>query len=185
MAQIGLKNIYYAPLLTDVAANDTVAGSATYETPKKIGNAVSADINPTTNTATLYGDDMAVATDITLNEVTVTIETTEIPLEDQAILLGHTYDSVSGSLTAKGSDTAPDVALLFESQNHSGGIRCVKLLKGKFAPSQETINTKGDSLEYQVPQLTGTFVARQSDSAWKIVKDFAKDADTSSWYASV
>ena len=185
MAQIGLKNIYYAKQLTDVAANGTTAGSATYDTPKKIGNAVSVDINPTTATANLYGDDMAVATDITLQEVSVTIETTEIPLADQAILLGHTFDSVSGSLTSKGSDTAPDVALLFESQKHDGGIRCVKLLKGKFAPSQETINTKGENLDYQVPQITGTFVSRQSDGAWKIVKDFAANADTTSWYASV
>ena len=170
MAQIGLKNIYYAKLLTDTATEGTTAGSTTYSTPKKIGNAVSV---------------VAVATDITLQDVSVTIETTDIPLEDQAVLLGHTYDSVSGSLTAKGSDTAPDVALLFESEKHNGGIRCVKLVKGKFAPSQETINTKGENLDYQVPQLVGTFVSRQSDGAWKIVKDFAEGADTSSWYTSV
>ena len=188
MAQIGLKNIYYAILTADTASNSGdggggSSGSTTYDTPKKIGNAVSVDINPTTNTANLYGDDMAVATDISLNEISLTIETTDIPLEDQAALLGHTYSD--GQLIAKGSDTAPNVALLFESEKHDGGIRCVKLLKGKFAPSQETINTKGENLEYQVPQLTGTFVARQSDGAWKIVKDFAAGADTSSWYQSV
>lgn len=185
MAQIGLKNLYYAKLLTDTALNGATAGSATYDTPKKIGNAVSVDINPSTQTAKLFGDDMAVATDISLQEISVTIETTDIPLEDQAALLGHTYDSASGTITAKGSDTAPEVAILFESQKHDGGIRCVKLVKGKFAPAQEKINTKGESLNYQVPQLTGTFVARQSDGAWKITKDFAKDADTASWYASV
>ena len=177
MALIGLKNLHYATLTKDDAE------SSTYGTPKKIGNAVSVDINPTTNTANLYGDDMAVATDITLNEITVTIETTDIPLEDQAALLGHTF--ADGQLTAKGSDTSPDVALLFEAQKHDGGIRCVKLLKGKFAPSQETINTKGENLEYQVPQLTGTFVSRQSDGAWKITKDFAKGSDTASWYQAV
>lgn len=185
MAQIGLKHIYYAPLTNDTAANGDTPGSSTYGTPKKIGNAVSVDINPTTQTASLFGDDMAVATDITLQEISVTLETTDIPLEDQAILLGHTYDSVSGALTAKGSDTAPNVAILFESDKHTGGTRCVKLLKGKFAPSQETINTKGENLEYQVPQITGTFVSRQSDGAWKITKDFAADADTASWYTSV
>lgn len=185
MAQIGLKNIYYAPQLTDNAPDGSTAGSATYGTPKKIGNAVSVDINPSTQTANLFGDDMAVATDISLQEVSVTIETTDIPLADQAILLGHSFDSVSGTLTAKGSDTAPDVALLFESEKHDGGTRCVKLVKGKFAPSQETINTKGESLNYQTPQLVGTFVSRQSDGAWKITKDFAKGADTTSWYSSV
>jgi len=185
MAQIGLKNFHYAKQLTDNAPDGTTAGSATYATPKKIGNAVSVDINPTTNTANLYGDDSAVATAISLGEITVTLETTDIPLEDQAILLGHSYDSVSGTLTAKGSDSAPDVAILFESEKHDGVIRCVKLVKGKFAPAEENIATKGENLEYQVPQITGTFVTRQSDGAWKIVKDFAKGADTSEWYASV
>lgn len=185
MAQIGLKYIHYAKQLTDVAPDGNTAGSATYDTPKKIGNAVSADINPATNTANLYGDDSAVATATSLGEITVTLETTDIPLEDQAILLGHTFDSVTGTMTAKGSDTAPDVAILFESEKHDGGIRCVKLLKGKFAPAQETINTKGENLDYQVPQITGTFVTRQSDGAWKIVKDYAKGADTADWYTSV
>ncbi|MBR0059912.1 MAG: hypothetical protein IJP68_00385 [Selenomonadaceae bacterium] len=177
MAQIGLKNLYYA-----VMTINAETGAETYGTPKKIGHAVSVDINPTTQTANLYGDDMAVATDIALQEIAVTIETTHVPLEDQAALLGHTY--ANGQLTAKMSDTAPYVALLFESQKHDGGIRCVKLLKGKFAPSQETINTKGESLDYQVPQLVGTFVAAASGS-WKIIKDFEADADTASWYTSV
>lgn len=109
MAQIGLKNLYYAKIKTD---GDS---STTYETPKKLGNAVSVDINPSTNKTSLYGDDMAVATDVAFGEVTVTIETTEITLEDQAALLGHTYDATDG-LTAKSSDVAPYVALLFESQ---------------------------------------------------------------------
>ena len=183
LAQIGLKNFYYAVLTSDTAGDATNAGSTSYETPKKIGNAVSVDINPSTETAYLYGDDMAVATDISLQQVEVTIETTDIPLEDLAALLGHSY--AGDTLTAKGADTAPDVALLFESQKHDGGIRCVKLVKGKFAPSQEQINTKGESLEYQVPQITGTFVSRQSDGVWKIVKDVAKGSSTSEWYNSV
>jgi len=177
VAQIGLKNIYYA-----VMTIDAETGAETYGKPKKIGHAVSVDIQPQIATANLYGDDMAVATDIALQEITVTIETTHIPLEDQAALLGHTY--TDGQLTAKMSDTAPYVALLFESQKHDGGIRCVKLLKGKFAASQETINTKGENVEYQVPSLEGTFVAAAS-GAWKIIKDFDKGADTASWYTSV
>lgn len=177
MAQIGLKNIYYAVMKI---GED---GAESYELPKKIGHAVSVDINPTTETAYLHGDDMAVETDTAMKEVTVTIETTDIPLEDQAALLGHTYND--GELTASMSDEAPYVALLFEStKSGGGGIRCVKLLKGKFAPSQETINTRGERLEYQTPSLEGTFVAA-ANGAWKIIKDFEKGADTSSWYKSV
>ena len=72
MAQIGLKNIYYAKLTKDDSSG------VTYETPAKIGDAVSVDISPTTQTANLFGDDMAVATDISLQEVSVTIETTDM-----------------------------------------------------------------------------------------------------------
>ncbi|MBR3745801.1 MAG: hypothetical protein IKN27_02455, partial [Selenomonadaceae bacterium] len=159
-------------------------GSTTYGTPKKIGNAVSVDIQPSTQKAALYGDDMAVATATTMGEVTVTLETTDIPLADQAVLLGATYDSVNNTITAKSSDVAPYVGIAFESEKHDGGIRCIKLLKGKFAPAQQTINTKGENIEYQVPRIEGTFVARQSDGGWKIEKDVAADASTADWYTS-
>lgn len=179
MALVGLKNFYYATVTADSGS------STTYGTMTKLGNAVSVDINPTINRTNLYGDDMAVATDISFGEITVSIETTDVPLKDQAILLGHTYDSTTSALTAKSSDVAPYVGLAFESQKHDGGIRCVKLYKGKFAPSQETINTKGDQLNYQTPKLDGTFVARQSDGAWKAIKDVVATAGTSSWYSSM
>lgn len=177
MAQIGLKNIYYAKMT--IGTN----GAETYGTPKKIGNAISVDMSPTIETTSLYGDDMAVATDINFKEISVTISTTDIPLVDQAELLGHAYSEQDG-LTAKMTDSAPYVALLFESEKHNGGIRCVKLMKGKFAPAQETINTKGENLEYQTPSLEGTFVA-DANGVWKKIKDFDQAADTASWYTSV
>lgn len=176
MALIGLKNFYYAPISEDTDS------ATTYGTPKKIGNAVSVDINPTVQKASLYGDDMAVATATGLGEITLSLETTDIPLADQAVLLGATYDSVNNTIISKSSDVAPYVGLAFESEKHDGGIRCVKLLKGKFSPSQETINTKGEQLQYQVPKIDGTFVARQSDGAWKQIKDFAAGASTAAWY---
>ena len=178
MALIGLKNLYYAELTSDTAV------SPTYGTLTKIGEAVSVDINPSVNKATLYGDDAPVAVSTSLTEISVKIETTKIPLEHQAKLLGHTYDSTNNTLTAKASDVAPYVGLAFESETHDGKTRCVKLLKGKFSLTQETINTRGENLEYQVPSLEGSFVAR-ADGAWKKVKDFAKGTSTSTWYSSM
>ena len=178
MALVGLKNIHYAKITKD---EDT---ATTYGTLTKIGNAVSVDIQPQTQKAALYGDDMAVATSNAMGEITVTLETTDIPLADQAILLGATVDSVNNTLTFSSTDVAPYVGIAFESEKHDGGIRCVKLCKGKFAPSQETINTKGENIEYQVPKIEGTFVARQSDGAWKIIKDVDAGTETKTWYDS-
>lgn len=176
MALIGLKNFYYAPITEDTDKETK------YGTPKKLGNAVSVDITPTVNKTQLYGDDMAVATATSLGEITLSLETTDIPLADQAALLGATASG--DGIISKSSDVAPYVGLAFESEKHDGGIRCVKLLKGKFAPSQETINTKGEQLQFQVPKLDATFVARQSDGAWKQIKDFAAGASTAGWYTS-
>lgn len=178
MALVGLKNIHYA-----VISADSDSGT-TYDTPKKIGNAVSVDINPSTQKAALYGDDMAVATATAMGEVTVTIETTDIPLEDLATLLGATADSTTGEIIFKSTDVAPYVGLAFESEKHDGGIRCMKLLKGKFAQTQETINTKSEQLQYQVPKIEGTFVARQSDGGWKQFKDVTAGTSTATWYST-
>lgn len=184
MALVGLKNIHYAVISGDTEGDGSNAGNTTYGELKKIGEAVAVDIQPATNKAVLRGDDRAVATATALGEITITLETTDIPLEDQAILLGATFDSVNNTVTSKGSDVAPYVGIAFESEKHTGGIRCVKLLKGKFAPTQQTINTKGENIEYQVPRIEGTFVARQSDGAWKIEKDVAFGTSTASWYTS-
>lgn len=178
MALVGLKNLYYATISADIDSGTT------YGTPKKIGNAVSVDISPTTQKAVLYGDDSAVATATALGEITVTLETTDIPLADQKILLGATFDSVTNTFMSKGSDVAPYVGIAFESEKHDGGIRCVKLLKGKFAPSQESIQTKGEQINYQVPKIEGVFVTRQSDEGWKIIKDVAAGTSTDDWYTT-
>ena len=62
------------------------------------------------------------------------------------------------------------------------------VLKGKFAPTQETLQTKGESVEYTTPRLEGRFVAREYDGAWKRVADSDNTESAtviSSWYTSV
>lgn len=179
MAQVGLRNFYYAIMTTE----DTASTAATYDTPHRVVGLNKIDINPTVNTATLYGDDIALATASSLGEITVTIDLADLQLEDLAALLGHTV--TNGVMVSKGSDSAPYVAIMFESEKHNGEIRYCKLLKGKFSESQETVDTRGNSINYQIGQITGKFVARANDSAWKKTQDSTDTAIASSWYASV
>lgn len=182
MATVGLKNLYYALLSADSSSG------ATYGTPVKIAGAINVDINPSVNFSTLYGDDAPFAADSSMSEISVTVETADLPIDDQAALLGHTVDSTTKQMIAKASDTAPYVALLFESKKHNGETRYVKLLKGKFAPTQETLQTKGESVEYTTPRLEGRFVAREYDGAWKRIADSDNTESAtviSSWYTSV
>lgn len=182
MATVGLKNLYYAPL-----SSDTGEG-ATYGTMKRIAGAIQVDINPSITFNTLYGDDAPFATESSMTEISVTIETADLPLEDQAALLGHTVDTTTKQLIAKSSDTAPYVALAFEAKKHNGATRYVKLLKGRFSPSQETMQTKGESVTFTTPKMEGRFVARTYDGQWKRMADSDNSGSTSvisSWYTSV
>lgn len=169
-----------------VESDTSTSSDTTYGTPVKIGEAIQVDMNPSVDSVKLYGDDMAVAADNSLKEITVSIDTTDIPLKDQAILLGADYDSDTSTAEFSSSDlsNAAYVGLMFESNKHDGGIRCVKLLKGRFTLTQETIDTKGETLKYQTSKLTGTFVSRLSDGKWKKVKDYAKGVSTDDWYTS-
>ena len=184
----GLKDIYYAKLTADTAAEGQTAGSTTYGTPKKLGHAISVDMNPNVETATLYGDNAAVATKTKLKEITLTIDTTDIPLEDRAIILGHTYDSTTGGVTVKGDDAAPYVAIMFEATTADDTSHFYKFYKGKFAPTQQQIETAGENINWQTPSMEGTFIARASDSKIYDMLDGANSGSStlaSNWFTSV
>jgi phi13 family phage major tail protein len=80
------------------------------------------------------------------------------------------------------------VAIAFEAKKHNGQTRYVKLLKGRFSPSQETIQTKGESVNFTTPQMEGRFVAREYDGQWKRVADSDNTESATviaSWYTNV
>lgn len=65
----------------------------------------------------------------------------------------------------------------------------MKLLKGKFGEPEENYQTKDSSVHWNTAKITGHFVVRTYDSAWKRVADEdGKDfevATATSWYESV
>ena len=179
MATVGLKNLFYAECIKD--NEDTL----TYGTPARIGKAIQVDINPQFAKNTLYADDAPFATASSMTEITVTIDVADIPASVVAALGGHSYDSSNGAITYKADDTPPYVAIIGESEKHDGSTRYFKLLKGKFNETQETIQTKGENVEFTTPKLEGSFVAREHDGKWKVIVDSTDTSIATSWYASV
>lgn len=163
MARIKLNSLYYA-----LCTKDDAAG-VTYGTPVHIPGLITASVKPDSKSATLYADDAPAETATSLGEITVEFEAKEIPLVDQAALLGHTV--AKGVLTAKGSDSAPYVCIMFKSEKASGATRYVKLLKGKFGVPEESYETEKDSPAFQTDKISGKFVARTYDSEWKRTAD--------------
>ena len=181
MAKIGLSNFYYAPNTKDDHTG------VTYGAPIKVPGIISADIKTGSDISTLFADNGPAETATALGEITVDIELKDIPLEVQAILLGHTI--TTGVMENNVNDIAPDVAIMFESLKANGKKRFVKLLKGKFQEPDDTNKTKEDKISFQTQKISGKFVIRQFDGAWKKTTDEdATDyvsATGAAWYTSV
>lgn len=181
MPQVGLKNFHYALLKSD----DETA--VTYDTVKAIKGLISADIKPSASSETLYADDGPYEADTVLGDVTITIETADLSLEQQAELLGHTISK--GVLVSKSSDKAPYVAIAFESGKSNGAIRYVKVLKVRFEEQQDSTKTQGNKVAFQTPKLEGKAVCRLYDGQWKRTADTDAtefDAKTATnWYKAI
>lgn len=183
MAIIGVSKLHYA-IMTQEETADT---APVYGTPKRLVGVNSVSVSPENDTATLYGDNQALATHTNTRQRNITLEIARMPLEDQAALLGYDYNSATKLMSVLDDATAPNVALMYEEDTDEGKIWYKCFYKGKFAPSNEDSNTRGESLEYGLHSLEGTFVARIDNKKVYDVKEAdATDTTTAtSWYASV
>jgi len=157
--QIGLSDLHYAILQSDTTS------AATYETPVRIPGVITANINPNSSTDTLFADDGPSETAATLGQIELELSVSDLPLDVQAALLGHTLDA-NGILVRKANDVPPWVAVGFKSLKSNGKYRFLWLLKGKFSVPELNHETKGDSINFQAPTINANFVQRDFDQAW-------------------
>lgn len=180
---IGVQNAHYAPLTADASTGTT------YGIPEKIANSIKISVSPSVNTAQLYADNVAVAQNQKVGNITVSLEVDQL---DNAIvekLLGASKNA-DGVLEYKADDQAPYVAFGFEAPLSGGGVRYVWLYKGKFSLTEDSYETQGEQLAFQTKTISGTFVARVSDKMWKREVDSAdlavgKESIGTDWFTDV
>lgn len=159
---IGLRNVVIADLVTDPGEG----GVATYEDIYKVPGAISANVNPNASSETLFADDGPYETAATIGQISMELNVADLPLELQAKLFGHTL-TAEGVLIRKSGDTPPWVAVGFKSLKSNGKYRYTWLAKGKFGMPEQNNETKGDSVSFQTPTTTGSFVKRECDDEWE------------------
>ena len=153
MAQIGLKNLYYAPITSGEDEDET------YGSPVRLAKAISAELSVNTDSQTLWADDGA---DVVINEFTngtLTLNINDLGNDKAAALLGASIDA-NGVLLSGGEDKPAAVAIGFQSRSASGGDRFFWLFRVVFAVPSQTVNTKGESVEFSTPTIVGTFSRR-------------------------
>lgn len=157
---IGLRNIVYA-ILTD----DPESGVATYEAPVRIPGAITANVNPNSSNDTLFAEDGPFDSASSTGAITLELGVADLDLDTQAALLGHSV--VGGVLIRKAGDVPPWLAVGFKSLKSNGKYRYTWLAKGKFAPHEQNNATKSDSVTFNTPTISGSFVRRDCDDEWE------------------
>lgn len=185
MAQIGLKNLYYAPITEDEYGNET------YGTPVRLAKAINADLTVNSNDATLYADDGA---DVVFRDFingTLTLEVNDLGNAVAAALLGASIDA-NGALVSSGEDVPPPVAIAFQSKSARGGDRYFWFYRVVFSVPGASIQTKGESIEFATPSIEGTISRRNlpdtnNKHPWKIEAKAGEVSSTivNNWFNAV
>ena len=162
-AKTGVSDFHYALLQSDDASG------AVYSTPVPIPGLIEATITPNSQSTTLYADNGPYLVDTALGELKVDIDLADVPLDIQAVLLGHTV--TAGVMHSKVTDTPPYVAIGWKGKNSNGHERWVWLLKGQFSELTDGYKTKAEKVDFQSQKLTYTAVQRVYDKEWKKTAD--------------
>lgn len=178
MATIGLRDLYRAPITT------SEAGVETYGTPVRMAKAISAEMSVEVAEAMLYADDGAdeVVKEFVNGELTLNVN--DLLPADIAAILGQTQDTDS-VVYAGENDEAPYFAIGFRAKKANGTYKYVWLYKVKFAIPSESYTTKGDSIEFNTPEITGQFIKRP-DGLWRAEHvAVPTEAAAAAWFTTV
>jgi phi13 family phage major tail protein len=159
---IGLKDLYYAKMLTDVRGAET-----TYDAPKRLAGAITANMNPNATQTTVYVDDAPSETVTSQGLLELELGIDVLPKEVAADVFGYKIDN-NGVLLEGGSHEQPYIALGFRSETTDGGYKYYWLYKGKLQAPSEELQTKGESVEIKTGTVSGSFVNRTSDNEKKV-----------------
>lgn len=179
MAKIGLNNFRYG-LLTE-----NPDGTASYGGAHKPAKAVSCSVSITSNSATLYADDVLAESDTSFQSGTVTIGLDDDDLAVQATLLGHTFED--GEIIRNSNDTAPYVGFGRIVSKMVNGVKKYKvefLHKVKFSEPSEENQTKGESMEFSTGTLEGV-VHQLENGDWSKAKTFTSKDDAIAYLESL
>lgn len=157
-AYIGLDKFHYAIMLDEE--------TETYDTPVHIPGVIQVGVSPIVNNVNLAADNKIFDTADSMQGANVTVNLSNIPTADRAAILGHKIDE-RGGLVERGRDEAPYLAIGYRRKLSGGNYRYVWIYKGKFRPYDETADTQAETLTFQTPSISATFMPRNKDDEWR------------------
>lgn len=98
-------------------------------------------------------------------------------------MFGHTVDTAKKNVKFNVDDQANYVGMAWVSVEKVDGVRNFIgnfLKKAKFTEPSESYSTKGDSIEYKTPSISGRALGLD-DGSWKETEVCSSEADALKW----
>lgn len=174
MAYFGLSKPYIAKLNVEAGM---------YSDGFRCGEAVGTEVTPNYNEAFLHGDNRLVEYVKEFKDADVTVTVTTLPIKAAETMFGHTVDEEKKSITYNVNDAANYVGYGFCVQEMKDGIvtyPAVWMPKVKFADSAESLTTKGESITFGTPSISGK-AAADAQGNWRYKQTFATEAEADAW----
>lgn len=162
MAFIGMKYVVAAPVTTETA------GSAiTYGTGSVIGKAIQGNVTWTRNDNPLYADDAIAEDDNSVTGGSIELGLDDLLDEARVTLLGDKAVTSGGDSTEYETtgDPAPYVGFGYIRVRRKNGETTYQACwyhKVQFGEESENAQTKGQSIEWQTPTITGRIMGVQN-----------------------
>ena len=178
MPRIGVKDLHVHELLEETK------DGANYGPAQRIVDLIEVAITPTVNNAELYADDRLANSITVLSSFDITIGVAELEPEIQATLLGQEVDEDGGVFTSAKMNP-PAFAVSFRAERSDGTYEYRQMFKVKFAPTDETYNTKGDTPEFQTESITGVSMPLMHNGQFNYKIVDKEDAFGDEWFDTI
>ena len=189
MAVIGLSKPYYG-------IYSATGNAVSYANGAVMGKATEANIEiDTTEDNNLYADNAIAETDRSFAGGTLTLSTDDLSQEVAKAILGLTETAITGiegvtdtsvkEMVYDDTQNTPYLGVGFIVKKKVGGAykwRAVVLSKVMFSVPADAATTQGESIEWQVPELSATIM--RDDSAthtWKREATFTTEAQAEAY----
>lgn len=178
MAYFGVSK----PIIAPWTADDTYTAGSIFQ----CGKLTETSVTPNSKEGSLYADNGLAEYVREFSDADVSATIDSLPVNAATIMFGHTVagSGANPTVTYKAGDSAPFVGYGFVVDKIEGNVKKYKacvLCKVKFTEGAETYTTKGDSISFGTPALSGKAVA-QEDGKWKVVSpDFSTAAEAYNW----
>lgn len=174
MANFGLSHPWIAKLNTETGK---------YSGAFRCGKAVNTSVSPNYNEASLFADNQEQEHVKEFKNAAVNLVTDSMPVAAASVAFGH-YVNESGEETSNTNDEGNYVGYGFITKERVNGIiknRACVLLKVLLTEGEESYDTKGDSIVFKNPSISGIAMALENGDWRKKSPYFDTEEEADKW----